>query len=247
MNQLSVARPPAAVGMEWLKRGWALFRLWPVPWMGMTAAAFLAIFGIAMLPKVGALLVEVVSPLLVAGYMRAARAAEGGEPVTFFHLAEGARRHARPLLIIGVVYLAGGLLIGQVMEMLGGSGLRELLRMAHSPATLSPEEARALLDQSLSALLLGLLLYTPLLMATWFAPALVIFQEFSPANALWWSLWTCFVNWRPILLYSLVMGVIAALAMLIPFGLGLLVFLPWAMTSTYIAFTQQFVAGGLES
>jgi hypothetical protein len=42
------------------------------------------------------------------------------------------------------------------------------------------------------------------------------------------------------------MGVIAALAMLIPFGLGLLVFLPWAMTSPYIAFNQQFVPGQAE-
>jgi uncharacterized membrane protein len=81
-------------------------------------------------------------------------------------------------------------------------------------------------------------------MATWFAPALVTFQEFSPGNALWWSLWTCFVNWRPVLLYSLFMGAVAALAMLIPFGLGLLVFMPWAMTSTYIAFTRQFVPDG---
>ncbi len=118
--------------------------------------------------------------------------------------------------------------------------------MAQDPASLSPEAARSVLDQSLPAVLVGLALYTPLLMATWFAPALVVFRDFSPVNALWWSLWTCFANWRPVLLYSLAMSVIAALAILIPFGLGLLVFLPWAMTSTYFAFTQQFVAGRSE-
>lgn len=242
MAHLTVARPPAAAGMAWLKDGWRLFRLWPVPWMGMTAAAFLAIFGISMLPVAGGMLVELLSPMLVAGYMFAARAAERGEPVTFLYLAEGAKSHARPLLWIGLVYLVVGLLIGQVMQMLGGSSLQDMVRLAQDPAGLTPEAARAMLDQSLPAVLLGLALFTPLLMATWFAPALVAFKDFSPANALWWSLWTCFANWRPILMYSLVMGVIASLAMLIPFGLGLLVFLPWAMTSTYSAFNQQFIA-----
>jgi uncharacterized membrane protein len=128
------------------------------------------------------------------------------------------------------------------MQWFGGSSLQEMVRLAQDPAGLSPEAARAMLDKSLPAVLLGLVLFTPLLLATWFAPALVAFKDFSPANALWWSLWTCFANWRPILIYSLVMGVIASLAMLIPFGLGLLVFLPWAMTSTYSAFNQQFVA-----
>jgi hypothetical protein len=229
--------------MEWLKQGWQLFKLWPIPWMGMTAAAFLAIFGISMVPRLGGLVVEILSPLLVAGYMYAARAAENGEPVTFIHLGAGfQKQHLRPLLILGAIYLGAGLLIGLVMQRLGGSSLQEMMRLAHDPTSMSPEATQQVLHQSLPAVLVGLLLYTPLLMATWFAPALVAFKEFSSVNALWWSLWTCFTNWRPILLYSLVMGAVGGLAMIIPFGLGLLIFLPWAMTSTYIAFKQQYVA-----
>lgn len=246
MERLTVVRPQAGAGMEWLKQGWHLFKRWPIPWMGMTAAAFLAIFAISMVPVAGRWAVELLSPLLVAGYMFAARAAERDEPVTFFFLAAGARSHAQPLLILGAVYLVVGVLIGKVMQMLGGSSLQELMQMAQNPAGQSAEAYRAALDQSFSAVVVGLLLYTPLLMATWFSPALVVFKGFSPTNALWWSLWTCFANWRPILLYSLVMGGIAILAMLIPFGLGLLVFLPWAMTSTYCAFTEQFVPGQAE-
>lgn len=246
MQRLTVARPQAGAGMEWLKQGWQLFKGWPIPWMGMTAAAFLAIFAVSMVPVAGRWAVEMLSPLLVAGYMLAAEASERGEPVTFFYLGAGARRHARPLLILGAVYLVVGLLIGKVMQMLGGNSLQDLVQMAQNPTAQSPEAYRAVLDQSMTAVLVGLLLYTPLLMATWFSPALVVFKEFSPANALWWSLWTCFANWRPILLYSMAMSVIALLAMLIPFGLGLLVFLPWAMTSTYSAFCQLFVPGQAE-
>lgn len=241
MHRLNVARLAGHAGIEWLKEGWRLFRAWPIPWMGMTAAAFLAIFGLSLLPGLGGMLVEFLSPLLVAGYMFAARAADRGEPVTFLFLGEGARAHAQPLLIVGAIYLGAGLLISQIMQWLGGASLQEMLRVAQNPAALSPEQARALLDGSVYPLLLGMLLYTPLLMATWFAPALIAFAGFSSGNALWWSLWTCFANWRPVLLYSLVMGAIAVFAMLIPFGLGLLVFLPWAMTSTYNAYTRLFI------
>lgn len=245
MHRLTVARLAGNAGMDWLKEGWRLFRAWPIPWMGMTAAVFLAIFALAMLPIVGGMVVELLSPILVAGYMFASRAAERNEPVTFLFLGEGARAHARPLLIVGAIYLGSGLLISQIMQWLGGASLQEMLRLAQNPAALSPEQARALLDGSVYPLLVGMLLYTPLLMATWFAPALIAFSGFSPGNALWWSLWTCFANWRPVLVYSLVMGAIAVAAMLIPFGLGLLVFLPWAMTSTYNAYTRLFIPSEL--
>lgn len=243
MERLTVSRPPMAAGLVWLKQGWQLVKAWIVPWMGMTAAAFLALYGIGLLPKLGGLIVEVLSPFMVAGFMSASRAAERGEPVTFLHLGAGFdKSRVQALLVIGALYAGCGLLIGLAMQKLGGHSLQDLMRLAQDPAALSPEATKLALDRSLPAVLLGLVLYTPLLMATWFAPALILYRDFSPLNALWWSLWTCFVNWRPILYYSLIMGLIGAVAMLIPFGLGLLVFLPWAMTSTYIAYTQQFVA-----
>jgi uncharacterized membrane protein len=57
---------------------------------------------------------------------------------------------------------------------------------------------------------------------------------------MWWSLWACWVNWRPILVYSLILGIAGMVALMIPFGLGLLVFLPWTLTSTYAAYQDIF-------
>jgi uncharacterized membrane protein len=187
--------------------------------------------------------VELLSPFLVAGFMSASRAAERGEPVTFLHLGAGFEKdRVHAFFLVGAIYAVLGLLIGLVMQKIGGHNLQDLMRIAQDPSAMPPEAAKLALDRSLPAVLVGLLLYTPLLMATWFAPALILFKGFSPMNALWWSLWTCFVNWRPILYYSLVMGLAGALAMLVPFGLGLLLFLPWAMTSTYVAYSQQYIA-----
>lgn len=242
MPRLTIARPAAGAGKLWMKDGWGLFKPWPIPWMGMTALVFLALMLVGSLPYAGHYLVEIFSPFMVAGYMSASRAAAEQQPVTFLHLAAGLRPETRlPLALIGAIYLVGILFIDLVMRALGGEGFQQLTELAQGPQNLTPEAAQLIVGQALPAIFVGLALLTPLVMATWFAPALVLFDGFSAVNALWWSLWACAVNWRPILFYSLVLGVIGLVAALIPFGLGLLVFLPWVLISTYVAYRALFV------
>ena len=242
MPALTITRIPAASGLAWIKTGWGLFMLAPIQWSGMTALVFLALMGVAMIPYVGATLVHVLSPFIVAGYLSASRAGAAGEPVNFLHLGAGWRDGRDTLLAIGVVYMLATVLIFTLVGFLTGGDLEGLLRQAQSPGGLSPEEAERLLANALPALALGTLLFAPLLMATWFSPGLVIFEKFPPARAMWWSLWCCAVNWRPVLTYSLLLGLIGLGAILIPFGLGLLVFLPLTLTATYAAYRDIFQA-----
>ena len=241
MPSLTVARPPTLAGMAWIREGWRLFRLAPVPWTGMTALVFLVLMALGYLPFVGGPLVHVLSPFVVAGFMAASRGAERGEPVTFIYLGAGWREGRDALLAIGIAYLVAMLLTIYVVGAVTGGDLEALLRQAQNPAALSPTEAERMLATGLPALSLGTLLLAPLLMATWFAPALVLFERFPAGRALWWSLWACGVNWRPILYYSLILGLAGMLAVLAPFGLGLLVFVPWTLTSTYVAYRDIFV------
>jgi hypothetical protein len=239
---LTVTRPPAREGLAWLKAGWGWFRPVPIPWMGMTAMVFLALMGVGAIPYLGGYLVELLSPFLVAGYLAASRAADRGEPVSFLYLGTGfAAEHRVGLAVMGGVYLVGILFIDMIMRQMGGEGFQQMSQLAANPGALSPEQAQSIIDQALPAILTGLLLLTPLVMATWFAPALVVFEGFSAANALWWSLWACAVNWRPLLTYSMLLGLLGIVAMLIPFGLGLLVFLPWVLCSTYAAYRAIFI------
>ncbi len=242
MRALSVTRPPAGAAMEWLKTGFRLFTPAVVPWMGMSAAFFLAAFGISLIPMAGPLALELLSPFLVAAYMAAAQAAERGEPTGLIHVGAGFYRGRNALLVIGVVYLVAHLVVGQVMTLIGGDAVERLLALSARPQEMDPEEMRAVLDRAMPALLTGTVLFTPLLMATWFAPALALFEGFPPGKAMFWSLWACLVNWRPMILYGLLLSLLGMVALVIPFGLGLLLFLPLAMTSTYAAYRAQFVA-----
>jgi len=242
MRALSVTRPPAGAAMEWLKTGFRLFTPAVVPWMGMSAAFFLAAFGISLIPMAGPLALELLSPFLVAAYMAAAQAAERGEPTGLIHVGAGFYRGRNALLVIGVVYLVAHLVVGQVMTLIGGDAVERLLALSVRPQEMDPEEMRAVLDRAMPALLTGTVLFTPLLMATWFAPALALFEGFPPGKAMFWSLWACLVNWRPMILYGLLLSLLGMVALVIPLGLGLLLFLPLAMTSTYAAYRAQFVA-----
>ncbi len=228
--------------MAWMKKGFDLFTSAVVPWMGMSAAFFLAAFGISLIPVVGPLALELASPFLVAAYMAAAQAAERGEPTGLIHVGAGYYRGRNALLAIGAAYLVAHLVVGQVMTLIGGDAVERLLALSVRPQEMDPDEMRAVLDQAMPALLAGSVLFTPLLMATWFAPALALFEGFPPGKAMFWSFWACLVNWRPMLLYGLLLSLLAMVALVIPFGLGLLLFLPLAMTSTYAAYRTQFVA-----
>jgi uncharacterized membrane protein len=75
--------------------------------------------------------------------------------------------------------------------------------------------------------------------AYWFAPALVMLHDMPPIEAMKASFFACFRNFVPFLVYSLVMGFTLFIAIL-PFGLGLLVWVPVAIASTYAAYRQIF-------
>jgi hypothetical protein len=170
----------------------------------------------------------------------ASRASEQGEPVTFLQLGAGSASGHNALLGIGFTYLAATVLVFQLVQWITGADLQAILAQTQRPQELTPDQAQALMDQALPALGLGAVLLAPLLMATWFSPGLAHFEEFPAGKAMWWSLWACWVNWRPILYYSLLLGLGGMVALFIPLGLGLLVFIPVTLASTYAAYRDIF-------
>jgi uncharacterized membrane protein len=84
-----------------------------------------------------------------------------------------------------------------------------------------------------------LFLMIPLLMAYWFAPALVMMHDIAPMAAMKASFRGCLRNIVPFIVYFFVMVVLAFVAM-IPIGLGMLVWIPVAMASNYVGYRRIF-------
>jgi hypothetical protein len=237
-NQDIPRKVAASQGFQWVAAGFRLYRKTPL----LLSAAFGLLFGVVMalglIPVVGSSLSELASPLMVAGFMAAYRALDSGGELELPHFLAGVQGPVIPLMTIGAVQLLGALLIGQVMLAMGFDP--QALMAATQGGKASPQEMQAILNQAMPALLVGLALFTPLIMATWFAPALILFGGARPATALGVSLKAVVRNWAAMLTNSIALGLLLFVAALVPMLLGLLVAMPILFGSLYASYQAIF-------
>jgi uncharacterized membrane protein len=109
--------------------------------------------------------------------------------------------------------------------------------LGQPPTSLTPDEARAVL----MAMLVGLLLAVPLLMAVTFAPALILFERVSVPQAMRLSFRACLRNMAPFLLWSMLACLLLLLGGMLML-IGLLVVMPALNYSIYVAYRDIFGA-----
>jgi len=237
-NQDVPRKVAASQGFQWVVAGFRLYRKNPL----LLSAAFGLLFGVVMalnlIPVVGGSLSELASPLMVAGFLAAYRALDEGRELELPQFLAGVQGPAIPLMAVGAVQLLGTLLIGKIML---GMGFDPQAVMATAQGgKASPAEMQAMMNQAMPAVLTGLALFTPLIMATWFAPALILFGGARPATALGVSLKAVAKNWAAMLTNSIVLGLLLFLAALVPMLLGLLVAMPVLFGSLYASYQAIF-------
>jgi hypothetical protein len=237
-NQDIPRKVAASQGFQWVVAGFRLYRKNPL----LLSAAFGLLFGVVMglglIPLVGGALSELASPLMVAGFMAAYRSLDRGSELELPHFLAGVQGPLIPLMTIGAVQLLGALLIGKLMLAMGFDP--QALMEASQGDKASPQEMQALLNQAMPALFTGLVLFAPLIMATWFAPALILFGGARPATALGVSLKAAARNWAAMLTNSLALGLLLFFAALVPMLLGLLVAMPVLFGSLYASYQAIF-------
>lgn len=244
-NQDVPRKVPAAQGLHWVNAGFRLYRRNPL----LLSAAFGVLFGVVMaiglIPMVGGALSDLVSPLLVAGFMAAYRTLDEERELELPHLLAGVQGPAIALMTVGAVQLLGMLLIGKVMLGMGfdPQALMEVAKRGDA----TPQDMQAVLNQSMPAVFTGLVLFAPLMMATLFAPALILFGSARPLTALGVSLKAVARNWAAMLVNSFALGMLLFVSALVPFLLGLLVAMPVLFGSLYASYQAIFAVWADES
>lgn len=227
----------AGQGIAWIGLGWKLFARSPVMWIIALVILFIIAVAMALVPIIGSLIFQVLSPVFSAGFIVACRSLERGGEFELEHLFAGFKRNFGRLATVGVLFLALGLALLMVFAMFFGFSIVVAF------LTGDPEQAMAAVAASTATLLLGVLvtlaLFIPVLMAYWFAPALVVMHDMAPLAAMKASLVGCARNIIPFLIWGIVMGVIMIVAS-IPLGLGLLVAVPMMIASSYAAYRDIF-------
>lgn len=224
-------------GWLWIKQGIYLFKKSPILWVVLTLIGIAGLLGISSIPVVGEFLATLLFPVLFSGLLWGCHALEHDEELELAHLFMGFQRNTQQLVTLGGLNLLGQLLIFGVMMLAGGGALVEIL-MGTTPADDPAVIARAT-EGAMLAIMIGMVLFSGLLLATQFAPMLVSFDKVPPLTALKASLRGCVRNLAPLSVYGVMMMLFAIVASL-PMMLGWVILLPIMTTSIYAAYRGIF-------
>ena len=195
-------------GVLWFLDGWRIFRKSILAWLAMVAAYLLITNLVVYVPVLGIFAALVLVPPLSAGLMAGARAASRGATPELSLLFQPLRQEPRAQLTLGVVYMVASVLVFFAVGLADDSGqLRAMLSGKLKPEELQPGEI-------LGPMLVAAVLYTPIMMAFWFAPPLAAWHSTGAAKALFFSFYACLVNWRAFLAYG---AVTVAILVVLPF------------------------------
>jgi hypothetical protein len=168
----------AGNAFDWLRQGWALFAVSPGGWIAITIVLLVLMLGLNIVPLVGALAANLLTPLLAAGLLESCQKAADGLAPEVGDLFAGFKHNTGNLVTVGVFYMTAMLVVLLIVLALGGGSVAGGLMMGR-PAGIGLAFGGLLL-----AMLLSLALTVPLVMALWFAPALVYFNNMMPLPAL---------------------------------------------------------------
>jgi hypothetical protein len=249
---------PARTGLQWVKLGMKTFFRQPLALAGLFFMFMATVSVISLVPVLGTAISLTLVPAATLGLMAASREASQGRFPMPTQLITGFRSgpaKTRSMLILGALY-AGGLLLVLGVSVLFGTD-------APPPAAVPEGEVSQEMVRNMftnPGMWAAMVLYLPLLMAFWHAPALVHWHGVSPLKSLFFSLLACWSNKGAMLLYffgwvgvfmlaGLVMSLLATLlgsAQAMNLILYPMVLLMASMfhTSIYFSVRDSFVAEG---
>ncbi len=224
----------AGRGWGWITDGFQYFKRSPVAWILGMLLGFVIVLVLNFIPIVGQLIYMLVSYVLVGGVMLGCHAQSRGEPFEVRYLF-AAFKNPTKLIILSVLMAVASLVI---MAIAFGPTFLKMM-------TMSPEDAAMAGDMIgdpmvfLMKFLVGMLVFIPLSMAVWFAPALIAINDISIVDALKMSFMGCLKNIVPFLLFGII-GIVLYILAAIPLLLGLFVFFPTFTAATYVAYREIF-------
>ena len=234
---MEAKRLEAQQGWQWIKKGYALFMQAPLLWIVLLAICFVTAAGVNAIPLVGEPLVSLLMPVAIIGLMAGCRSLDQGDELELMHLFCGFQRHTSHLVTLGGIALVGQYLIFGVMMAVGGATLVGILMSNQAPS--SPDVLEQAIAGAGAAVMIGIALFSLLLMSMQFAPMLVYFRGVPPVAAMKLSLSAFTRNMGAMFIYGMAFMLLAVLASM-PMMLGWLILAPMVFTSLYASFCDIF-------
>jgi len=196
-------RYEARHGIAWLAQAYALFSRKRLPWILLLLTYYILLKLLLYVPYAGPYAISILKPVFAVGLLAAAWTQERGGTPQLSQLFQGFRANLGSLLPIGIFFVVGVTAAVFASSLVDDGKLLDLLSNAGGAMT-EEDFTAALADGSLQAgMLFSALLTIPILIATWWAPALVVFQNAGAGTALAVSFRAAIANFRPLAIYAL--------------------------------------------
>ena len=218
----------------WLHQGWTMFLANPGVWIGSTVLLLVILMAISIVPLFGQISAHLLAPLFGAGMVQICRHLRDGQQPEVADLFAGFRHNTGSLVMVGVFFAVGIFGLAFIAFLLVSGGVLGGV-ITGKIAGLSIALGGVML-----AGIIVLLLSVPVIMATWFAPALVFFHDMKPAAAMRASFDAGAKNWLAMVIFGIFLIVSLFFAML-PLGLVLVLLLPIFSGAVYASYRDIFV------
>lgn len=189
---------PAANGWRWLTRGVGLFIRRPFTWLAMTVAFVLVGAELGKVPFIGRFLVIAMVPVAIVVFVGMSEVIASRGRRSLAMLASQVQARAGALALLGASYYV---LIGVAFALTALADGGTLATSFMFSSRLDPELFKN--DDVRLAGQVALLTLTPVAMAYWFSPMLVVWHGMSPGKALFYSFFASTRNWRSGTVYTL--------------------------------------------
>ena len=226
---------PAGNSFSWIGKGWWHFKSSPLAWIGTMVVWFVISIVLSLIPVLGSIASILIGPVIMAGFMYGCAEQDEGGDFSISHLFSGFSNNVGQLMLVAVFYFV--LMIVAVAIMMGGMFMFFGGAMA---ALESPEAMNGITAGAVTGMvLLGFVVFLPVMMTYIFAPALVMLDDLSAFDAMKYSFTGCLKNILPLFIFSVVAFVLMIIGA-IPFGLGLLIVLPMLTAGLYAAYRDIY-------
>ncbi len=196
----------ARSGSKWVRQGIRVFWKQPIA-MGGLFFLFMAIMSLSTLrPVVGSFIALSLLPAATLGLMAASREVELGKfpmPTILAIAFRASKERKHDMVVLGLLYALGFVGVMGLSALVDGGGFAKLYLVG------GKLDAATIMDPNFqNAMWLSLLLYLPLSMVFWHAPALVHWHGVPAIKSLFFSSVACLRNWRAFLVFGLLWTVV---------------------------------------
>ncbi|CAM8649841.1 hypothetical protein MCEMIEM13_00978 [Comamonadaceae bacterium] len=193
---------PARQGVVWFQQGVRTFMKQPLAFTGLFFMFMAAISLLSLVPVIGTPIALALLPAATLGLMAATEIADKGQfpmPQVLIAGFRAGKERLRSMVVLGVLYAVGFILLMGISATVDGG---QFARVYLLGGELTAETVMQADFQT--AALVAMVLYLPLSLLFWHAPALVHWHGITPIKSLFFSAVACLRNFGAFTVFGLV-------------------------------------------